>query len=53
VSPRRQRRLAESIPGARTYEVEGDHAVCVMGAARFVPVLLDAARDVSHAAALT
>ena len=52
VSPHRQRRLAESIPGAQVYPVAGDHGVCVMGAERLVPVLLTAARAVSRAAAL-
>ena len=37
VSPRRQLLLAESIPGATTHPVDGDHAACVTAAARFVP----------------
>lgn len=48
VPPRRQHRLAESIPGAREFVVAGDHGAVVMDAARFVPVLLEACR---HAAA--
>lgn len=49
VSPHRQRRLAESIPGARVYPVQGDHGVCVIGAQRFVPVLIQATTDVARA----
>jgi 3-oxoadipate enol-lactonase len=47
VPPRRQHRLAERIPGASVWPVEGDHAVCVMGANRFVPVLVDACQWVA------
>jgi 3-oxoadipate enol-lactonase len=46
VPPERQRRMAEAIPGARLFEVDGDHAVCVMRPRRFVPVLLDAVATV-------
>ncbi len=42
VPPRRQRRMAEAIPGAATFEAEGDHAVCVMNPRRFIPPLLAA-----------
>jgi pimeloyl-ACP methyl ester carboxylesterase len=42
VPPRRQRKLAESIPGARVFEVDGDHFVCARHPERFVPALLDA-----------
>ena len=42
VSPQRQRALADAIPDARVFRVVGDHDVCVTGAARFVPALLDA-----------
>lgn len=42
VPPRRQYRLAGSIPGARIFEVTGDHLACVRAAGRFVPALLDA-----------
>jgi pimeloyl-ACP methyl ester carboxylesterase len=52
VSPRRQRKLAEAIPDATVYEVAGDHAVCVVGAHRFVPVLISACRDVAGRAGL-
>ena len=43
----RQRQLAESIPGARCFEVEGDHDVCVSAVDRFVPTLIAAARAVT------
>jgi 3-oxoadipate enol-lactonase len=47
VPPARQRRLAESIPGAVTYPVAGDHAVCVMRPDLFVPALAQACRRVT------
>ena len=42
VSPSRQYRLAASIPGARVFEVDGDHLACVRAAHRFVPALVEA-----------
>src|SRR3954470_19186382 len=48
IPTRRQRRLAASIPGAMTYDVEGNHAAIVMGAEEFVPVLLAACRSVTR-----
>lgn len=48
VSPRRQLRLAESIPGAEVIRVAGDHGVCVMDPGRFVPALLDGASRVAR-----
>jgi 3-oxoadipate enol-lactonase len=48
VAPARQRALARSIPGATVHEVCGDHGVCVMGARRFVPALLDACGSVAR-----
>jgi pimeloyl-ACP methyl ester carboxylesterase len=39
VPPERQRRLAESIPGARVFPVDGDHSVCVSAPRLFVPAL--------------
>ena len=42
VSPQRQRRLAESIPGAQMVTVAGDHGVCVNDPAVFVPALVQA-----------
>ena len=48
VSPRRQLRLAESIPGAEVIRVAGDHGVCVMDPGRFVPALLDGCSRVAR-----
>ena len=42
----RQYRLAASIPGARVFEVEGDHLACVRFPDRFVPALMAACEDV-------
>jgi pimeloyl-ACP methyl ester carboxylesterase len=42
VSPRRQYQLAASIPGAKIFEVAGDHLACVRPASQFVPALLAA-----------
>jgi 3-oxoadipate enol-lactonase len=38
----RQRRLAELIPDARIFDIEGDHDVCVSAVDRFVPTLVAA-----------
>jgi len=46
VSPIRQLRLSESIPGCELYSIGGDHDVCVTGAGRFVPALVDACASV-------
>ena len=48
IPTRRQHRLAESIPLATTHEFEGNHAGMVLGAERFVPVLLDACKAVTR-----
>lgn len=42
VSPRRQRALAEAIPGAVVFEVAGAHRACVEEHRLFVPALLGA-----------
>jgi 3-oxoadipate enol-lactonase len=42
VPPSRQRRLAESIPGALMLPVAGDHSACVMRTDLFVPALFRA-----------
>ena len=42
VSPRRQRQLYESIPGALAFAVEADHRACVDAAGMFVPALMSA-----------
>jgi 3-oxoadipate enol-lactonase len=47
VPPRRQERLAASIPGAATFRVDGDHDVCVANPAAFVPALLAACQHVA------
>jgi 3-oxoadipate enol-lactonase len=48
VPPRRQYRLAASIPGARIFEVPGDHLACVRAAGQFVPALVEACEYVEH-----
>ena len=47
VPPRRQYRLAASIPGAKIFEVAGDHLACVRAAERFVPLLVEACEHVN------
>lgn len=47
VPPSRQHRLARAIPGATIHPVDGDHVVCSMDPDRFVPVLVDACREVA------
>ena len=42
VPPRRQYRMAASIPGAKIFEVTGDHLACVRAAGEFVPALVEA-----------
>ena len=51
VPPSRQYRLAASIPGAKIFEVAGDHLACVRAASQFVPALLDACDYVAAQAA--
>jgi len=46
VSPRRQAAMAAAIPGCVVFEVDGDHGVCAMQPARFVPQLVRAIRSV-------
>ncbi len=46
VPPRRQLRLAASIPDAAVLTVDADHAACVMAAHLFVPALLQACDSV-------
>jgi len=52
VPPSRQRKLAASIPGARLFEVDGDHGACIRRADVFVPTLVRACSDVSRRAQL-
>jgi 3-oxoadipate enol-lactonase len=47
VSPERQRWLAEAIPDATLYEVNGDHRACIDDVKEFVPTLLQACVQVS------
>ena len=47
VPPARQHELAEAIPGAEVFEVEGDHVACVAAAEAFVPALVSACRRVA------
>ena len=48
VLPERQWQLAEAIPAARTFPVEGGHRACAERARLFVPALLAACRAVQH-----
>jgi pimeloyl-ACP methyl ester carboxylesterase len=52
VPPQRQQKLADAIPGATVFPVDGDHLVCALGAQRFVPVLVRASFDVATRAGL-
>ncbi len=47
VAPARQLALARAITGATVHPVQGDHAVCVADAGRFLPALLDACASVT------
>jgi pimeloyl-ACP methyl ester carboxylesterase len=49
VPPVRQRKLAASIPGARVFEVEGDHSACV-SVPSFPETLVDACSNVARRA---
>jgi pimeloyl-ACP methyl ester carboxylesterase len=51
IPTRRQHSLAEAIPGAVSFEVDGHHAGLVLGADEFVPVLLEACESVTRRAA--
>jgi len=46
VAPHRQHKLADAIPGSTIHPAPIDHGGCVAEADRFVPVLVDAVRDV-------
>src|SRR3954447_2016141 len=52
VPPQRQQKLADAIPGATVHRVDGAPLVCALGAQRFVPVLVDACREVATRAGL-
>ncbi|GEP32640.1 hypothetical protein NSZ01_04080 [Nocardioides szechwanensis] len=47
IPPQRQIALARAIPGATVHEVDSGHAMCVMEAEKFVPVLVEAANTVN------
>jgi len=47
VPVRRQRALADAIPGARVWEIDGAHDVCATDPPAFVPSLLEACRHVT------
>ncbi len=47
VSPARQIKLAQAIPGATLHPAATDHAACVLGARRFVPALVEACDSVA------
>lgn len=47
VPPRRQEKLARSIPGARRYQVDSDHFAITKQPELFVPVLVDACLTVA------
>jgi pimeloyl-ACP methyl ester carboxylesterase len=47
VSPSRQRKLAQAIPGATIHPADTDHAACVLGARAFVPALVEACGSVA------
>ncbi len=51
VPTRRQYRLAAAIPGARQFEVDGDHFACANRETTFVPKLVAACNHVDAAAA--
>lgn len=48
VDPPRQRAMAKAIPGAETFEVIGDHGVCLVNPLRYVPVLVEACQSVAE-----
>jgi len=47
IAPVRQFSLARSIPGATVHDVDGGHAMCVLEAERFVPVVVEAVNTVN------
>ncbi len=46
VRPRKQRALAKAIPGARVFELAGDHDVCLVSPESFASVTVEALTDV-------
>jgi pimeloyl-ACP methyl ester carboxylesterase len=47
IAPARQVSLARAIPGATVHDVDGGHAMCVLEAERFVPVVAEAVNTVN------
>ncbi len=47
----RQQAMADAVPGARVFPVDGGHDVCAVDPEAFVPALLDACTDVTERAA--
>ena len=47
VRPRKQRQLAKAIPGATSYELSGDHDVCLVAPEDFPAATVRAIRDVA------
>ena len=47
IGPARQISLARAIRGATVHEVDGGHAMCVLEAEKFVPVVVEAANTVN------
>ena len=47
IPSRRQRKLADSIPGAQVFTARGGHAAIVLGATGWVPVFLEAVQNVT------
>jgi pimeloyl-ACP methyl ester carboxylesterase len=52
VRPRKQRALARAVPGARVFELQGDHDACLVRADHFAAVTLAALRSVGAAVAM-
>jgi 3-oxoadipate enol-lactonase len=47
IAPDRQLKLARAIPGATIHPAHASHSACLLGAARFVPSLVEACRSVA------
>jgi 3-oxoadipate enol-lactonase len=47
IAPARQFSLAKAIPGATVHDVDGGHAMCVLEAEKFVPVVVEAVNTVN------
>ncbi len=47
IAPARQFSLAKAIPGATVHDVDGGHAMCVLEAEKFVPIVVEAVNTVN------